>query len=230
MMEIIVWPFPASIVHRGVAISLRRIKKAPGFFGPRAFDSELESEKKSPLLFCRSCGSRLVRILLLEPFHTTRRIDQLLLAGEEWMAVRANFHAYHGAFNRRARVKRVAAGAVHLHGVIIGMNSFFHGTLLFAGRSAQPSNNETHGCVAWSAGNLNYIASVPDCNDGLDAELAGAVAAESHETRLGTHCSGNKGTSGAHAPAIEALSVSLTQDDPDGRQDRDVKDCAELLR
>jgi len=74
---------------------------------------------------------------------------------------------------------------VHLHGVIIGMNSFFHGTLLFAGRSAQPLHGEAHGCVARSAGNFNYIASVADCNDGLDAELAGAVAAESHETRLG---------------------------------------------
>jgi hypothetical protein len=27
---------------------------------------------------------------------------------------------------------------MHLHGVIIGMNSFFHGTLLPAGRSAGP--------------------------------------------------------------------------------------------
>jgi hypothetical protein len=164
-----------------VAISLRRIKKAPGFFGPRAFDSELESEKKSPLLLCRSCGSRFIGVFLLETFHTTCCIDQLLLAGEEWVAVRANFDAYHVAFNRRARVKRVTAGAVHLHGVIIGMNSFFHGTLLFAGRSAQPFHGETHGCVARSAGNFNYIASVPDCNDGLDAELADAVAGESDE-------------------------------------------------
>src|ERR1700722_2292133 len=181
MMEIIVWPFTASIVHRGVAISLRTDKKSPRIFWSEGFRFKLESEEKSLLLLCRSCGSRFIRVFLLETFHTTCRIDQLLLAGEEGMAVRANFDAYHVAFNRRARVKRVAAGAVHLHGVIIGMDSFFHGTLLFAGRSAQPFHGETHGCVARSAGNFNYIASVPDCNDGLDAELADAVAAESDE-------------------------------------------------
>ena len=105
-------------------------KKSPRILGPRAFDFALQGEKKLPLFLCRSCSSRFIGVLLLEPLHPACRIDQLLLAGEEWMAVRADFDAYHVAFNRRARVKRVAAGAMHLDCMIIGMNSFFHGTLI----------------------------------------------------------------------------------------------------
>src|SRR5579883_204964 len=68
-------------------------------------------------------------IFLLETVHTALGIHQLLPAGKERMAVRADLHA-DVAFVRRARAERVAAGANHVHFFIGGMNSGFHrGTL-----------------------------------------------------------------------------------------------------
>jgi hypothetical protein len=85
------------------------------------------------LLLGGGCGlelRRFIGVFLGEAFDAASRINQLLLAGEKGMAVRTNFYANRLAFEGRAGVKRVAAGALNLHCVIIGMNSFFHGTLL----------------------------------------------------------------------------------------------------
>ena len=76
-------------------------------------------------------GSRFgggVGILFSEALNAARSVKQFLLAGEEGMAIRADFHAQHFALDGRARLKRVAAGAVHRNGMIIGMNSGFHGS------------------------------------------------------------------------------------------------------
>src|SRR5271170_6056399 len=81
------------------------------------------------------CGS--VRILLREALDAACRIDQLLLAGEERVAVRADFDAQHVAFDGRARRKSVAAGAVHGYFVIVGMNTGFHGAPVCRVRSAR---------------------------------------------------------------------------------------------
>src|SRR5215470_10114505 len=65
-------------------------------------------------------------ILLLEALDAARCVDQLLFAGEERMATGADFDAQHVSLDGRARFKRIAAGAVHCDGVIVGMNTGFH--------------------------------------------------------------------------------------------------------
>src|SRR4051812_3376846 len=67
-----------------------------------------------------------LRVLLLKTFDAPRSVHQLLLAGEKRMAIRTDFHAHHRAFESRARLKRMAAGAVNFNFVIIGVNSSFH--------------------------------------------------------------------------------------------------------
>ena len=71
-------------------------------------------------------GSGFIGVLLLEALDAARGIDQLLLAGKERVAIGADFDADHFAFERGAGLKRIAAGAMHLHGMVIGMDSFFH--------------------------------------------------------------------------------------------------------
>ena len=72
-----------------------------------------------------------------EALNAASGVDQLLLTGEEGMAVRADFHAQHIAFDGRARLEGVAAGAVHCNGMIVGMNTWLHGTPFFRVRSAR---------------------------------------------------------------------------------------------
>jgi hypothetical protein len=78
-----------------------------------------------------------VGILLCEALNAACRVDQLLLAGEEGVAVRANFDAQHVALDGRARRKSVAAGAVYGYFVIVGMNTGFHGAPVCRVRSAR---------------------------------------------------------------------------------------------
>ena len=78
-----------------------------------------------------------VGILLCEALNAACCVDQLLLAGEEGVAVRANFDAQHVALDGRARRKSVAAGAVYGYFVIVGMNTGFHGAPVFRVRSAR---------------------------------------------------------------------------------------------
>ena len=77
-----------------------------------------------------------VGVFLLKSLHSARCIEQFLFAREKRMATRADFHAQHVAFDRRARLKRASAGAVYEHFVIIGMNSGFHEGTFLADRSA----------------------------------------------------------------------------------------------
>ena len=67
-------------------------------------------------------------VLAAEALDTSGGIHQLLLAGEKWMAVGADFNA-DVAPMRGAGSKRVAAGAVHTHFMIRRMNGCFHGFL-----------------------------------------------------------------------------------------------------
>ena len=92
------------------------------------------------LLCCRPL------VFLLEALHAACRINQLLLAGEERVAVRANFHANQIAAESRAGLKGVPARAVHRHIVIIGMNIVFH----VFDRSVAPvcTSQAIIGCVA----------------------------------------------------------------------------------
>ena len=87
-------------------------------------------------------GGRNVGIFLLEALDATRGVDQLLFAGEERVAVRADFDAEHVAFDGRARLERIAAGAVHRYRMIVGMNTGFHESPISRGRSARPPKGQ----------------------------------------------------------------------------------------
>ena len=80
-----------------------------------------------------------VGVLLGEAFDAACGVQELLLASEERMAIRADFHAQHVAFDGGAGLERVAAGAVYRHGMIIGMNTGFHGIAFRRVRSARPT-------------------------------------------------------------------------------------------
>ena len=80
------------------------------------------------------CG---VGVLLGEALDAAGSVNQLLLAREEGMTVRAYFHAKHIALDSRASLEGVAAGAVHRNRVIIGMNTGFHEAPFCRVRSAR---------------------------------------------------------------------------------------------
>src|SRR5208282_3572790 len=117
------WPCPKRILHpqrghpsfsrimmrRGLQRKQARMPVLPGF------------------LFRRG-------VLLVEAFDAAGGVNQLLLAGEEGMAVRADFELQDVAFVRGARLEDVAAGAGHGHFVVVGMNAGFH-----AGCSSRPA-------------------------------------------------------------------------------------------
>src|SRR6266550_6448585 len=67
---------------------------------------------------------RLLRVLLLEAIDAAGRVDQLLLAGEERMALRADLDAQ--LFLGGVGGPGLAAGAMHLDLVILGMDLCFH--------------------------------------------------------------------------------------------------------
>src|SRR5215469_2852719 len=77
-----------------------------------------------------------VGVLLGEALDAARRVHQLLLTGVKRVAVRADFDAQHVALDGGAGLKRIAAGAVHGHGMIVGMNTGFHDSPVVRGRSA----------------------------------------------------------------------------------------------
>jgi len=74
----------------------------------------------------QSGGSLLVlfRVFLIETLDTTSSVNQLLLAGEERMAVRADFNV--NVFLGRSRRPGMAAGANDVTFDVFWMNSFFH--------------------------------------------------------------------------------------------------------
>src|SRR3979490_1246066 len=98
-------------------------------------------------------------VLLREALDAARRIQQLLLAGEEGMAVRTDFDAQQSALDRGACRESVPASAVHRYGMVVRMNIGFHGGLLPSDRSAQPPAwCRNYSRVAWSADNLQSYA------------------------------------------------------------------------
>lgn len=76
-------------------------------------------------------------VLFLETLDAAGGVDELLLAGEERVAVRADFDAQHVPFYGAAGLPRVAAGAVHRYGMIVGVNSGFHSSPVVRVRSAR---------------------------------------------------------------------------------------------
>ena len=71
-------------------------------------------------------GGFFVGVFLLEALDAAGRVDEFLLAGEEGVAIGADFDADHFALVGGAGLERVPAGAVNQDGMIVGMNAFFH--------------------------------------------------------------------------------------------------------
>ncbi len=78
-----------------------------------------------------------VGVLFGETLDAAGSINELLLAREERMAVRADFHAQHLALDGRARLESMAAGAVHRNSMIVGVNTGFHEAPFCRVRSAR---------------------------------------------------------------------------------------------
>jgi hypothetical protein len=71
------------------------------------------------------CGS--VGVFLGEALDAAGGVNQFLLAGEERVAIRADFDTQHIAFDGRARGEGISAGAMDGYGVIVGVDTGFHG-------------------------------------------------------------------------------------------------------
>ena len=107
------------------------------------------------------CG---VGIFLGEAFDAACSVHELLLSGEERMAIRADFDAHHVALDGRARLKCITAGAMHHDGVIIGVNTGFHWSCLSSrpvctaarlGRANSECEEQTH--TAASLGREQFL-------------------------------------------------------------------------
>src|SRR5436305_6975057 len=83
---------------------------------------------------------RLLAVALVEAVNATGGVNQLLLAREERVALRADFDVY-VALLRRARLERVAAGAVNRDVVVVRMNSLLHFCFLTIGVRCPPRLN-----------------------------------------------------------------------------------------
>jgi hypothetical protein len=71
----------------------------------------------------RLLGLACLGVLAAEALHATGRIDKTLLAGEERVARRADFHV-NVALVGRTGLKVVSAGANYAHSVVSGVNLF----------------------------------------------------------------------------------------------------------
>jgi hypothetical protein len=78
------------------------------------------SEMLGGLLWC------VARVFPIEAFNAARCVEQLLLTGEKWVAVGANFDAQHVALHCGLGLERMSASAVNVNFVVIGMDAGFH--------------------------------------------------------------------------------------------------------
>lgn len=85
---------------------------------------------KQVLLGGRGFRRRLLTVTPVKSIDATRGVDQLLLAGEERMACRTNFHVQL-ALTCRTCFKGLATGAGHCYLAVFRMNSRFHFILTF---------------------------------------------------------------------------------------------------
>jgi hypothetical protein len=69
-------------------------------------------------------SARLLGELLTEALDATGRIEEALLAGEEWVALRADVRVNLGLSG--TSLERIAAGALHSRRMILGMDIGFH--------------------------------------------------------------------------------------------------------
>ncbi len=78
--------------------------------------------------FRRRFRGSFLAVTLVEPIYASRRINQLLLAGEKWMASRADFNVQVATLGR-TRLKSFTAGAGDGYLAICWMYLWFHCSL-----------------------------------------------------------------------------------------------------
>jgi hypothetical protein len=95
-----------------------------------------------------------VGVLFGEAFDAASSVNQLLFAGEERVAIGADFDVELLAFDGRASLEIIAAGTVDCYGVIVGVNTGFHVAPFVRVRSARrpgfPGKSLTHVVVSYS--------------------------------------------------------------------------------
>jgi len=72
------------------------------------------------------CAGSGFAVFAAEALNPAGGIDQLLLASEKWVAIRADFNVNISTVGG-AGIERMPAGALHSYFVISGMNSWLHG-------------------------------------------------------------------------------------------------------
>jgi hypothetical protein len=88
-------------------------------------------------------------VLLAETLDATGRIEELLLAREEGMAIAADFNVNHR--HSRARDKRIAARALDGRPLVFGVNPGFHCSIL-AELSDRKKCGNIAGALTWGQG------------------------------------------------------------------------------
>ena len=78
-----------------------------------------------------------VGVFLLKALNAPGGVYQLLFAREEGVTTGANFNAEHVALYCGTGLERAPAGTVHGNGMIVGVNTGFHGSPICCGRSAR---------------------------------------------------------------------------------------------
>src|SRR6516165_9246775 len=103
-------------------------------------------------------GGGNVGVFLLETLDAAGRVYEFLLAGEEWVAIGADFDAKHIALDGRTRLEGMPAGAMDGYGMIVGVDTGFHNSPFCRGRSARPSqqHRETTAASLGHKTNANY--------------------------------------------------------------------------
>src|ERR1017187_9934788 len=124
----------------GTAIIICGLKSAATDFSRHTSDagakSFANSEMSGGLFWC------VARVFPVEAFNAAGGVEQLLLASEKRVAVRADFNTQHRALHCGLGLKRVAASAVNGYFVVVGMDAVFH-CYLPCGRSARQERSPT---------------------------------------------------------------------------------------
>jgi hypothetical protein len=84
-----------------------------------------------------ACSGGNVSVLLVKTLDAPGGVDELLFAGEKRVAARADFDAQHVALNGRARLESISAGTVDGDGMVVGVDTGFHCSPIYRGRSAR---------------------------------------------------------------------------------------------
>jgi hypothetical protein len=121
------------------------------FYTLRANSPKAETDRQKPVrsklkrpptrLLLASSGWNF-GVFLLETLDTAGGVYEFLLAGEEWVAIGADFDTQHIALDGRARLESIPAGTMDGYGMIVGVDTGFHDSPFCRGRSARLSGRD----------------------------------------------------------------------------------------